>query len=79
MPYLQKETITNSVIPFFIKACKDEIPNVRFSVCIIIKEKRQYIDANVYSNQIVAHLKELANDNDKDVAHFSSLALTSAN
>jgi hypothetical protein len=41
----------------------------------IVKENKQYIDTNVYSNTIVGPLKEMTNDTDKDVAYFAQEAL----
>jgi len=63
------------VIPIFLKATKDDIPNVKFCVSKIINHQRQYIDANVFSNQLMGPLKEMSNDVDKDVAYFAQVAL----
>ena len=75
MPYILKDQITSLIIPIFLKACKDEIPNVKFCVSKIIHANRQYIEPNVYNNQLVGPLKEMANDSDKDVSHFAQVAL----
>ena len=40
MPYIQKEDITKHVIPTFLKATKDEIPNVKFCVSKILDKQR---------------------------------------
>ena len=71
MPYVGKDTITQQFHPLFLKAAKDDIPNVRFCVSKIVNAQRQYIDQNIFSNQLVGPLKEMANDADKDVAHFA--------
>lgn len=71
MPHISKEHITQHVVPIFLKATKDDIPNVKFCVSKIIDKQRQYIDQNVFNNQLVTPLKEMANDADKDVAHFA--------
>jgi hypothetical protein len=63
------------VIPIFLKACKDDIPNVKFCVSKIIHIKKSFIDKNVYSNQLVGPLKEMQNDVDKDVQYFAQAAL----
>ena len=78
MPYIQKDQITQHIIPIFLKACKDDIPNVKFCVSRILDKQRTYIDANVFSNQIVGPLKELAGEADKDVAYFAQQALLTA-
>lgn len=53
MPYIGKEQTTAHIIPIFVKATKDDIPNVKFCVSRIIAEKRAFIDANVYNSQLV--------------------------
>lgn len=50
MPYTPKDVITSQIVPVFLKACKDEIPNVKFCVSKVIHANKQYIDSNVYSN-----------------------------
>jgi serine/threonine-protein phosphatase 2A regulatory subunit A len=50
MPHILKDQITQHIIPIFLKATKDEIPNVKFCVAKIINDQRMYIDANVFSN-----------------------------
>lgn len=75
MPYILKDQITQQVIPIFLKATKDDIPNVKFCVSKIINNTRQYIEPNVFNNQLVGPLKEMANDPDKDVSHFAQVAL----
>ena len=75
MPYIMKDQVTSQVVPIFIKATKDDIPNVKFCVSKIIHAQKQYIDASVFSNQLSGPLKEMTNDPDKDVAHFAQVAL----
>ena len=76
MPFIQKDQITQNIIPVFLKATKDDIPNVKFCVAKIIHNTRHFIDANVFSNQLVGPLKEMQNDADRDVAHFAQVALS---
>ena len=45
-----------------MKAMKDPIPNVRFSVAKIISKMKANIDSNILNTQLVPGLKELAND-----------------
>jgi len=71
MPYVMKDQITQHIIPIFLKATKDDIPNVKFCVSKIIAQTRPLIDTTVFANQLVPPLKEMANDADKDVAHFA--------
>jgi len=71
MPYLMKDQIAQHIVPQLVNATKDDIPNVKFCVSKIITGNRQYIDPNIFNNQLVGPLKEMANDADKDVAHFA--------
>jgi hypothetical protein len=71
MPYVMKDQITQHIIPIFLKATKDDIPNVKFCVSKIIAKAKSLIDTNVFSSQLVPPLKEMAIDADKDVAHFA--------
>jgi serine/threonine-protein phosphatase 2A regulatory subunit A len=75
MPFIQKDQITQHLLPIFLKATRDDIPNVKFCVSKIIHQQRQFIDPNVFSNQLMGPLKEMSNDQDKDVAYFAQLAL----
>ena len=77
MPFMTKDQISQQIIPTFIKACKDDIPNVKFCVARILSDNKHQIDPNVFSNQLLAPLKEMSNDADKDVAHFAKVALSS--
>ena len=40
MPYIQKDQITQHLIPIFMKATKDDIPNVKFCVSKILDKQR---------------------------------------
>jgi serine/threonine-protein phosphatase 2A regulatory subunit A len=71
MPYMMKDQIIQHVIPIFLKAFRDDIPNVKFCVSKIIHQQRQFIDTNVFSSQLMGPLKEMTKDSDKDVAHFA--------
>ena len=71
MPFTPKDAITQHIIPIFLKATKDDIPNVKFCVSKIINNNKQYIDQNVFANQLVGPLKEMSNDADKDVQYFA--------
>ena len=66
-----KDQITQHIIPIFLKATKDDIPNVRFCVCRILSETKSLIDTTVFANQLVTPLKEMCQDADKDVSHFA--------
>jgi serine/threonine-protein phosphatase 2A regulatory subunit A len=58
-----------------VKAMKDPIPNVRFTLAKIIKNIKPYIDSAVFQSTIVPGLKDLASDTDRDVAYFATVAL----
>lgn len=48
LPYTPKDAISQHMIPVFLKAMKDDIPNVRFSVSKIIIDNKDHIDKNVF-------------------------------
>lgn len=76
MPYIPKDQIINLVVPIFVKATKDDIPNVKFCVSKILIAQKQYIDSNVFASQLVPPLQEMSKDADKDVAYFAQVALS---
>ena len=75
MPALQKDQISEKVIPTLVLACSDKIPNVQFCVARIIKANKSLIDPGVLNSQIVPKLKDMTQDGDKDVAYFATIAL----
>lgn len=54
---------------------KDPIPNVRFTVAKIIHKAKANIDGGSMQSTIVPGLRELANDSDRDVQYFATVAL----
>lgn len=52
MPYIQRDEVAEQVIPIFVKATRDEIPNVKFCVSKIIYEQRQHIDPNIFQTHL---------------------------
>ena len=46
MPVMKKDKISELVVPLFLVGMKDAIPNVRFTVCKIIVERRSLFDGN---------------------------------
>lgn len=76
MPYIRKDHAAQQIIPIFVLAFQDQIPNVKFCVCQIINQNRQHIDDAVFSGQLAPPLRELAaNDTDTDVVYYAQLAL----
>ena len=78
MPMISKETISNIIVPVFLKGAKDDIPNVRFCVFKIIADKRAFIDSVTFNNIIVPCLKDNCNESDKDVSYFAQQALSAS-
>lgn len=75
-PYLSKDQVTQHVVPIFVKAMRDPIPNVRFTVNKIIRSCKPFIDGGILSAQIIPVLKEMvASDSDRDVQYYATLAL----
>ena len=50
MPVLQKEEISDKIIPTFVKACGDTVPNVQFTVAKLIHEHKSKFDQAVYNS-----------------------------
>ncbi len=47
LPYISKDQINQHVVPIFLKAMKDPIPNVRFTIAKILKIAKNHIDSMV--------------------------------
>lgn len=75
IPFISKDQISQQIVPLFVKAMKDPIPNVKFSVAKIIHSSRPYFDQGVFNSQIVPGLKDMSSDSDKDVSYFAHVAL----
>jgi len=77
---LSKDQISQHVTPILVKACKDNIPNVKFCVAKAIKElhSADKFDGNSV-NQLKELLKTMTSDSDRDVAYFATVALQGMN
>jgi serine/threonine-protein phosphatase 2A regulatory subunit A len=49
VPVMQKDQITEKVVPTLVTACSDKIPNVQFCCAKIIKQHKSLIDASVFT------------------------------
>lgn len=74
MPVLQKEQITEKIVPVFEQACSDKVPNVQFCVCMILMQNKHLIDPSVFSAKLVPKLRDLINDGDRDVSYYANAA-----
>ena len=75
MPVLHEEEVTELVVPTFIKACNDRIPNVQFCVARILKLRKGSFDQSIFNSQIVPVLKNMSHEVDKDVSYYATQAL----
>ena len=75
MPVLQKDQITELVVPIFVKACGDTVPNVQFCVAKTISERHSLFDPSIFASQLAPKLKDMTQEPDKDVAYFAHVAL----
>lgn len=73
---MSKDQANSLIVPVFVKAMKDPIPNVRFTVAKILKASRSQLDPAIISSQIVPGLKEMTSDSDRDVQYYATVALT---
>ena len=60
MPVLKPDNITEKVVPTFIKATSDNIPNVQFCVAKILHKRKAMFDTSVWNSQIVPKLKDMS-------------------
>ncbi len=74
MPVMQKDQITELIVPTLITACTDAVPNVRFTVARILHKSKGMIDNGVLNVQLLPRLKDLMQDSDRDVAYFAAQA-----
>jgi serine/threonine-protein phosphatase 2A regulatory subunit A len=49
---MSKDNVTTQVVPLMAKACKDSIPNVKFTAAKLIKQLTPNIDSGVFSSQL---------------------------
>lgn len=75
IPFITKEQISSHVIPIFLKAMKDPIPNVRFTVAKILQKSKSQLDAGAVASQIIPGLKEMTSDSDRDVQYYATVAI----
>ena len=73
---MSKEQSNSLVVPVFLKAMKDPIPNVRFTVAKILKATKSQLDPSIVASQIIPSLKEMTSDSDRDVQYYATIALT---
>lgn len=74
MPVLDKNMITEMVVPTLLKACGDRIPNVQFCCARIIKKNKTSIDEVTFAEKITPKLREMMQESDKDVAYYATIA-----
>ena len=60
MPTLQSDQVTEKIVPTFVKATSDPIPNVQFCVAKILKERKSMFDPSVWNAQIAPKLKDMS-------------------
>lgn len=50
LSHITKEQVAQHVIPIFLKAMKDPIPNVRFTVAKILQRAKSQIDGGIFAS-----------------------------
>lgn len=75
MPKMTKEQILEHVLPIFKVSMHDQIPNVKFCVCRIIKENIKNFDSEDFDRELLPKLRELTQNADKDVAYYATVAI----
>ena len=46
---MPREMVTEMIVPTFVKACADRVPNVQFCVAKIIKATKSNIEPSVFT------------------------------
>lgn len=77
LPCVDKTFANSQIIPIFVQASKDSIPNVKFCVSKLIGQNRHLFDSKEFNNSLFPALKEMAADPDRDVAYFAQIAMQS--
>lgn len=57
--YMSKDDVNSLVVPIFVKACGDRVPNVQFCVCQHIAHCKSSIDKGVFESQLAPKLRDL--------------------
>lgn len=47
---MPREMVTEMIVPTYVKACSDRVPNVQFCVAKIIKATKANIDPSVFTD-----------------------------
>lgn len=73
---VDKVDTNNKIVPIFVMACKDPVPNVRFCVCRILKEKKEHISPENWATSFEGLLTQMVKeDTDRDVQYYAQVAL----
>ena len=75
---LNKNQATTHIIPILLKGTKDDIPNVKITLCRMIPDLiKNHTDGSNLGSQLKANLIELTSDSDVDVKFFAGQAVSS--
>lgn len=75
IPALDSAQIDQHIIPTFLKAADDKIPNVAFCLCRVVKTHKASFDAQTFAQKLAPKLRDLTQRGDKDVRYYATLAL----
>ena len=75
MKYLPYTSIATRVLPTFLLACGDKVPNVQFCAARHIKARKHLIEPTDFDTILVPKLREMTQAEDLDVAYYALKAL----
>lgn len=79
IPALDSAQIDQHIVPTFLKAADDKIPNVAFCLCRVVKTHKTSFDAQTFSGKLAPKLRDLTQRGDKDVRFYATVALQNEN
>ena len=78
IPHVTAPLVSELIVPTFVTACGDNIPNVKFTAARIIRERMSNFEPAILTSQLVPKLREMSQEADNDVAYNAWLALKQA-
>jgi serine/threonine-protein phosphatase 2A regulatory subunit A len=72
---LPADALAEIAVPLVLKACKDQVSNVRLAAARSLEKLIPALDATLVQNRVKPVLNEMKSDSDADVQYFSGQAM----
>uniref|UniRef100_A0A7R9V0W1 TOG domain-containing protein n=1 Tax=Chlamydomonas euryale TaxID=1486919 RepID=A0A7R9V0W1_9CHLO len=69
------DVLVGQMLPVFISAAKDQVPNVRFNVAKMLQRIAPLLERSIVAQRVRPCLSDLCDDSDVDVRDFATVAL----